>query len=67
MQDVFHQAPFGEGRLEQVGAYKGGEEVPVGAVKIAQKQGQQDKTAGNGPDIVREVLMNPQNMVSEIK
>ena len=24
MQDVFHQAPFGEGRLEQVGAYKGG-------------------------------------------
>lgn len=51
MQDVFHQAPFAEGGLEQVGPDKGGEKVPPGAVKIAQKQRQQDKTAGDGSDI----------------
>jgi hypothetical protein len=36
MQDVFHQAPLDEGRLEQVGADKGGEEAPEGAVEITQ-------------------------------
>jgi len=51
MQDVFHQAPLGEGRLEQVGPDKGGKEVPVGAVEIAQEQRQQDKAAGDGADV----------------
>jgi hypothetical protein len=51
MQYVFHQAPIGEGGLEQVKADKSGEEVPIGAVEIAQKQRQQDKTASDGPYI----------------
>jgi len=52
MQDVLHQAPLRKGRLEQVGADKGGEKVPVGAGEIAQGQRQQDKTSGDGADIV---------------
>jgi hypothetical protein len=52
VQDVFHQTPIREGRLQQIDAYKGGEEVPVGAVEIAQQQRQQDKAAGDGADIV---------------
>jgi hypothetical protein len=51
MQNVLHQAPLGKRRLQQVGPDKSGEEVPPGAVEIAQEQGQQNKAAGNGPDI----------------
>jgi hypothetical protein len=58
-QDVFHQAPLGEGRLEQIGPDKGGKKVPIGAVKIAQKQGQQDKTSSDSADIALHSHGNP--------
>jgi hypothetical protein len=46
-EDVFHQAPSGKGRLQEIDSYKGGKEKPVPVMEIAQSDGDQNERAGN--------------------
>src|SRR5512139_2972480 len=49
-EEILHEAPSGERRLEQVCAHERGEPQPVYAVDLAQRQTEQDECPGDQPN-----------------
>jgi hypothetical protein len=57
-EELLHQAPAGEGRLKQVEAYEGGEEVGPGGHEVAEGEGHHDEGARDGADVLLDGLFD---------
>ena len=51
VQDIFHQAPACESRLEEIQSHKCGEQIPIGVYPMSQRQTHQDKRTCNQANI----------------